>query len=191
VPGVHSVRLYQVQIPLRRPFKHAVAERAVADNVVCQVTLDDGTEGWGEGVPRGYVTGETPETCFREFSQRGRGLLACRAETLDELIGWLNDRTLTSEATAAGPPPVGRTDEASRYLPYAYRCACETALLDAFGHALHFSLSDVVTRVARPDDLQPRPFVQYSAVISSAVNLSTTQASIAFRAWINDSAAPF
>ncbi len=168
MPGVHSVRLYQVQIPLRRRFKHAVAERAVADNVVCQVTLDDETEGWGEGVPRGYVTGETPETCFREFSHWGRALLGCRAETLDELIGWLNDHTLTSEATGPGPPSAGHTEQARRYLPYAYWCACETALLDAFGHALRFSLSDVVTRVAEPDDLQPSPFVQYSAVISSA-----------------------
>jgi len=167
VPRVHSVRLYQVQIPMRRRFKHAVAERAVADNVVCLVTLDDGTEGWGEGVPRRYVTGETPETCFQEFIRRGRDLLGCRAEAPEELVAWLDEHALTSDGgdTGSQPPAEGRPGR--RYLPHAYWCACETALLDAFGRALGFSLSDVVRWVAHEDDLHPSRFVQYSAVISS------------------------
>lgn len=163
MPRVHSVRLHHVRIPLRRPFKHAAARRAVADNVVCLVTLKDGTEGWGEGVPRSYVTGETPQTCFEEFGRRGRQLLPCAADSLEELLAWLQEHALSLVGPSA--PALG-----SRYVPHAYWSACETALLDAFGHALGFSVSDAVARLARPEDLrpQPMPMVQYSAIISSS-----------------------
>jgi len=163
VPRVSSVRLYHVRIPLRRPFKHAAAERAVADNIVCRVTLEDGAEGWGEGVPRRYVTGETPQTCFEEFDRRGRRLLECTADSLDELLGWLQAHALPLVASASAGPSAAQP----RYVPHAYWCACETALLDAFGHALGFSLSEAVARLARPEDIRPHPMVQYSAVISS------------------------
>lgn len=164
---VQSVRFHEVQVPLRRPFRHAAAERAVTDNILCQVTLEDGTEGWGEGLPRDYVTGESADSCFAEFHHRGRELLDCRADSLPELVTWLDAHSpLTSpaEGSSAGTAHV---PGGSRYVPHAYWCACETALLDAFGRTLGFSLTDVVGYVARAEDLQPKPFVQYSAVLST------------------------
>ena len=171
MPAVQSVSLHQVQIPLRRPFRHAAAERAVTDNILCQVTLDDGTEGWGEGLPRTYVTGENTDTCFAEFGRRGPELLDCRADSLAELVTWLD---LHSPLGPAAVPP-GRAAPAGprpntagpRYLPYACWCALETAVLDAFGRSLRFSLTDVVGHVAGAEALQPKPFVQYSAVLST------------------------
>src|SRR5262245_48232093 len=56
---VTSVCLSHVQVPMLAPFAHAKARRAATDNVVCCVQLSDGPRGFGEGVPRSNVTGET------------------------------------------------------------------------------------------------------------------------------------
>src|SRR5947209_109268 len=57
--GPRSIDLHHVRVPLKKPIKHASFERADSDNLVVRVTLADGTQGFGEGVPRSYVTGET------------------------------------------------------------------------------------------------------------------------------------
>ena len=48
-----------VRIPLRRKVTHASHTRTETDNVVVRCVLSDGSVGFGEGVPRDYVTGET------------------------------------------------------------------------------------------------------------------------------------
>src|SRR3982074_1230030 len=50
---------YHVRIPLRKAIKHASHSRTETDNVLVRCVLDDKSEGFGEGVPRDYVTGET------------------------------------------------------------------------------------------------------------------------------------
>src|ERR1700736_5365862 len=62
--GPRSIDLYHVLVPLKKPIKHASYERSSSDNFVVRVTLGDGTVGYGEGVPRSYVTGETIATSF-------------------------------------------------------------------------------------------------------------------------------
>jgi hypothetical protein len=46
---------YHVRIPLVRPIRYASHARTSTDNLVVRCVLDDGTEGFGEGVPRDYV----------------------------------------------------------------------------------------------------------------------------------------
>src|SRR5208282_2657954 len=64
--GVKIVELtaYHVRIPLRRPIQHASHTRSETDNLIVRCTLADGTFGFGEGVPREYVTGETIESAL-------------------------------------------------------------------------------------------------------------------------------
>ena len=56
---VAELTAYHVRIPLRKPIRHASHTRDSTDNVLIRCVLDDKTEGFGEGVPREYVTGET------------------------------------------------------------------------------------------------------------------------------------
>ncbi|MBI5722825.1 MAG: hypothetical protein HZA50_02620 [Planctomycetes bacterium] len=58
--GTEPVRLeiYQTAIPMRT-FEHAAARRDVAEAVVVRMEFSDGRCGWGETLPRQYVTGET------------------------------------------------------------------------------------------------------------------------------------
>ena len=56
---IESLTLYHLTVPLRKPFRHATQERATSENFLVGVKLSEGVEGFGEGVPREYVTGET------------------------------------------------------------------------------------------------------------------------------------
>src|SRR5438128_1961657 len=66
---VKEITAWQVRIPLKKPIQHASHTRTETDNVVIRVVLDDGTEGFGEGVPREYVTGETIESALALLKQ--------------------------------------------------------------------------------------------------------------------------
>src|SRR5215469_264998 len=68
VVRIVGLRLYRVVVPLKRVVKHASFERSSSENLVVRVELDDGSIGYGEGVPRSYVTGETVDTAFELLS---------------------------------------------------------------------------------------------------------------------------
>ena len=52
-----------------RSFEHAAASRDTAEAVVVRLELADGTVGWGETLPRPYVTGETLDTVPRDIER--------------------------------------------------------------------------------------------------------------------------
>ena len=54
---ITRIDVLMAQLPFRFAFGHALAERRSSENVYVKVTLDDGHVGFGEGVPRDYVTG--------------------------------------------------------------------------------------------------------------------------------------
>lgn len=56
--SIKAIESFQVTLPFRFAFGHSLATRRDSTNVIVRVTLDDGTQGYGEGVPRDYVTGE-------------------------------------------------------------------------------------------------------------------------------------
>src|SRR2546421_5634845 len=62
---VAELTAYHVRIPLRKTIRHASHSRQSSENLVVRCVLEDGTEGFGEGVPREYVTGETAESAVR------------------------------------------------------------------------------------------------------------------------------
>ena len=66
---------------LRKAIRHASHTRSDSDNLVVRCLLDDGTVGYGEGVPRDYVTGETLEKSLTmlEATDLTGQLPACRS----------------------------------------------------------------------------------------------------------------
>src|SRR5438309_818634 len=78
---VRELTAWQVRVPLKKPIQHASHTRTQTDNIVVRCVLDDGTEGYGEGVPRDYVTGETVESALRllERSDLPAQLDECRS----------------------------------------------------------------------------------------------------------------
>jgi len=127
---IRYVRIYPLSIPLRKAFRHAAHVRHYADPLVVQVELSDGTLGYGETLPRPYVTGETVESVIETISQMMlEELLAfrpgCFADALEQ-INALPDR-----------------DE-SGVVVNAARAAVELALLDAYSRHYHKPLSEAV-----------------------------------------------
>ncbi len=65
--NVRSLTIRVLDIPFVDRFKHSMKDRGASDAMVATVMLDDGTIGYGEGLPRSYVTGETTETVVEQI----------------------------------------------------------------------------------------------------------------------------
>jgi muconate cycloisomerase len=147
---------FHVRIPLRRPVRHASHARTSTDNLVIRCVLDDKTEGFGEGVPREYVTGETIDFALDLLrkSDLARQLTPCR----DFADG-------VAQAERLLLAPVEGDDRNCQ--GNAARCALELAVLDAYGRRFGQPLSSVTPLLAG-DLYQPRPWVRYSGAIFGA-----------------------
>src|SRR5438105_10693562 len=111
-----------IRIPLRRKVTHASHVRTETDNVVVRCILSDGSVGFGEGVPRDYVTGETIDFALDLLrrSDLGSQLSAC--------LDFVQAVHLAERLRLAPVPGDDRMIRGN-----AARCAVELAVLDAFG----------------------------------------------------------
>lgn len=152
--ALRSLELFHVAVPLKTRIKHASHERTTSDNLVVRVTLRDGHAGYGEGVPRPYVTGETIESCFATLAAYDWGRLLGDPNNFKEVVESL--RSLHLERPEPDPRDM-RTNAA--------RCAIELAILDAYGRRFGQSIAEVVRRAA-PGNTFPTPqSVRYSGAI--------------------------
>ncbi len=147
---------YHVRIPLRKAIKHASHSRTETDNVVVRCVLDDRTEGFGEGVPRDYVTGETIDSVLALL--KGSDLPA----QLDDCRDFPAAVALAERLRLAPVPGDERQCQGN-----AARCAVELAILDAYGRAFRSPLREV-TRLLAPELCTPRDWVRYSGAITSS-----------------------
>ena len=158
---VVAVEVCTADLPFRFSFEHALAERGSSINVYVKVTLADGTVGFGEGVPRSYVTGETPEAALDAVHQRYAPALVGRKLTEpDDVPGALDDAAAAATASAAAAAPPG-----------AAWCALELALLDAAGHRFGLPVSHWLGPVQAPTVTYDAvlPFARTAAVAPLAV----------------------
>src|SRR5438874_2536724 len=153
---VVELTAYHIRIPLKRAVKHASHTRTDTDNVVIKCVLSDRSQGFGEGLPRDYVTGETIDSVFDLLK---RSDLAAQMESCRDFAAAL----VLAERFQLAPVP----GDARHCAGNAARCAVELAMLDAFGHAFGEPLSLVAQRLA-PELYQPRDRVQYSGIIASS-----------------------
>ncbi len=113
---------FLVRLPLRLSVRHALASRRESLNLVVRLRDEEGNEGWGEGVPRDYVTGEAAETSFAHLAQV---LLPSLIGTVIEEPGEL----LPALAGLLAPTPGTQT----------CCCAAELALFDLAGRSFNRS----------------------------------------------------
>jgi L-Ala-D/L-Glu epimerase len=122
---IASIGLHHVAVPLRKPIRHASHERTTSDNLVVRVTLRDGQNGYGEGVPRPYVTGETIESTFATLRSFDWARYFGRPGDFAEVVHRLEALNILETED----DPRGMAGNAAR-------CALELAVLDAYGR--HF-----------------------------------------------------
>ncbi|NLF33038.1 MAG: hypothetical protein GX591_19405 [Planctomycetes bacterium] len=110
-----ALDIFRTSLPMRA-FQHAAADRRTAEAIVVRLHLADGRAGWGEALPRPYVTGETLDSVVDDLRGIFWPLLArCRNEAeLREAV--LNLPCLDDQRVIT-----------------AARCAVELAVLGAYG----------------------------------------------------------
>ncbi len=140
MPRVSRFELMSVDLPFRRAFRHAAAARTSSESLFVKCVTDTGAVGFGECLPRAYVTGETRDDAF---------VLLWRA-ILPELIGMEFSSLADVQQFLAGSD--GRAPHLAAW------CAVDLALLDAFGRAFQ-----VPVRLGETVGVCPR----YSAVVSA------------------------
>jgi muconate cycloisomerase len=168
---VKEIIAWHVRIPLKKPIQHASHTRTETDNIVVRVTLDNGTTGFGEGVPRDYVTGETVDSVLTLLKE------SKLAEQI-EACATFHSALINIEQLRLNPV----TGDDRGCQSNAARCAMEIALLDAFGKHFNHPVSDVTKLMAHDDLFEPKEHVRYSTAITSAEGMKARFA--AWKMWI-------
>lgn len=131
-------------IPFRFSFRHALRARAEGDSVLVVLTDEEGRQGFGEGAPRDYVTGETSDGATRAIDEElAPRLLGRRYGSFEELRAALE--------RAAADLPRDR---------HAAFCALELALLDLGGKVFDVCAGEVLGPVRKDA-------ITYSGILSA------------------------
>jgi L-alanine-DL-glutamate epimerase-like enolase superfamily enzyme len=126
VATISALDIYAVDLPFRAPFRHAAASRDSSESLFLRVQLDDGAEGWGETLPRRYVSSETREGAFALLRDRLSPALIGRSfSSLGEVRAFLE--CCDGKAPADWIEPA--VPQSSAW------CAVDLALLDALGRS--------------------------------------------------------
>jgi L-Ala-D/L-Glu epimerase len=150
---------YHVQIPLKTKIRHASYTRRMTDSVVVRCRLSDGTEGWGEGLPREYVTGETIDSAFELLRATPLALqLGAELESPEAAIEVCEKFELTRPES-----------DPRNCFGNSIRCAVELSILDAVCRASGLPLSAITSLFGPTAGIRKKQDkVQYSAVITSS-----------------------
>lgn len=154
--NIREIVAFVLRVPLKTRITHASHTRTDTDNIIVRVTLADGTIGWGEGVPREYVTGESAASAIAVLQQSDlQGQLhGCR--DFPQALAMI-------ERLHTAPQP----GDNRNINGHAARCAVELALLDAYGRLYGEPLCNI-PKYLTPSLYEFRDRVQYSGVITSA-----------------------
>jgi muconate cycloisomerase len=126
MPTVTELQLYAVDLPFKVAFRHAAAARTSSESLFLRARLDNGIEGWGEALPRAYVSGEGREPAFALLRDTILPALVGRSfGSLAEAVSFLEKCDGKAPAEWVHPE-VPQT---------AAWCSVDLALLDAFGRA--------------------------------------------------------
>jgi len=131
------------QLRFRMAVAHGLATRFHSDNIYIALRSDSGASGYGEGVPRSYVTGETPESVLAAAPVLLEPLIRRKFSSPEEVVAALEEAARLETGSACP----------------AARCAVELALLDLAGRHWGIPVSSILG-LSRND----RPLV-YSLVV--------------------------
>ncbi|MEZ6133060.1 MAG: enolase C-terminal domain-like protein [Planctomycetaceae bacterium] len=172
---IRSLEAFEVPIKLRKPIRHASHVRDHNDTLFVRCELQSGHVGWGEGLARTYVTGESIDSVWRHLTATRFDRLAdARVSVPSDFVALWDGFSLADVEPDAGII-------ARECFGQSVRCALELALLDAFCQAVECSVSDFLKSLPEAVGLRAtRNDVRYSGVITS-VSDRTSQYRAAFK----------
>jgi L-alanine-DL-glutamate epimerase-like enolase superfamily enzyme len=132
MPTITEFQLYAVDLPFKTAFRHAAAARTTSESLFLRVGLDSGVGGWGEALPRAYVSGESRQDAFALLHDQVLPALVGRTfQSLPEVVSFL-------EKCDGKAPPASVHPDVPQTSAW---CCVDLALLDAFGRAFGHSVS--------------------------------------------------
>ncbi|MEI8383547.1 MAG: enolase C-terminal domain-like protein [Planctomycetota bacterium] len=155
---VTELTVHHVHIPFRKRVKHASHARVDTESLVVRCQLSDGTVGWGEGLPREYVTGETIDTAWSMLHATDLPRQLARSWTgIAEAIRTLDQFQLTRP----------NSDDRDCF-GNSVRCAIEISILDAVCRVERRPLSSVTELLPETMAIRSRSeSARYSAVFTA------------------------
>jgi L-Ala-D/L-Glu epimerase len=157
MPRVTDLRLFAVDLPFKVAVRHAAATRTSSESLFLRVRLDNGAEGWGESLPRAYVSGESREQAFDLLRDTILPALAGHSfRSLSEAVSYL-------EKCDGKAPPEWVRPEVPQTSAW---CSVDLALLDAFGKAAGEPAGPAVTDGQAPAATGVERY-RYSGVVSA------------------------
>ena len=171
---IAELSTFIVQLPLRREIRHASAARNSSQNLLIRCRLRDGTEGWGEGVPRPYVTGETADGALEQLKET-----PLKPQLTGDCHNWTDVLDRCDQFQLARP----RDDPRDCY-GNALRCAIELSVLDAYGRLFGDPLSAVTGLFEPARSIRSvRQHVRYSTTITMATHRAESLSAAKMRAF--------
>ena len=153
---------YHVRIPLKHKVRHASHAREETDSVVVRCELDNGAIGWGEGLPRPYVTGETIDHVWSVIAESD--LARQFAQPFDNLTQAIKLTDQIKLKVSDGD----RTFVERGCFGNSARCAIELSLLDAATRSEGVPLSRITELLPEAFAIrESRSQVRYSGAITA------------------------
>ena len=153
---------YHVRIPLKHKVRHASHAREETDSVVVRCELDNGAIGWGEGLPRPYVTGETIDNVWSVIAESD--LARQLAQPFDNLTQAIKLTDQIKLKVSDGD----RTFVERGCFGNSARCAIELSLLDAATRSEGVPLSRITELLPEAFAIrESRSQVRYSGAITA------------------------
>lgn len=163
--GIARFELFSVDLPFRKPFAHAAAVRTTSESLMLKCVTTSGQTGFGECLPRDYVSGETRDGVFELLAVKILPRLKEKKfASFDEVLAFL--RECDGKAPPDWVPPhIQQT---------AAWAAVDLALLDAFGREFQAPV-ELVPGAALPPDFR------YSVVFSATPGFKFVKTAIVSR----------
>lgn len=159
---IHRITAFQVPIALRKPVRHASHERFVNDTLIIRCVMNDGSVGWGEGLPRTYVTGESIETTWRHLEATDFSPL--REQTFSDTVQLATAIDQFRLAEVKPDPGI----QVRECFGNSVRCALELAILDAACRVEDISIGQLIQKLPGTEMVvSARDEVFYSGAITS------------------------
>ena len=150
---VKKIDILEVELPFREAFRHASRKRQSSGSVFVKIYLENGIIGYGEALPREYVTGESTGSVREKLDHELKSLLGTEFSSLKEAAEF-----------------------SRKYdgLKGAAKCAAELAVLDVLGRYFGESISSVLGERLTDE-------VFYSGVVSAGSVPSAVKDAVRFK----------
>jgi L-Ala-D/L-Glu epimerase len=169
MPTVTELQLFAVDLPFKTAFRHAAAARTTSESLFLRMALDSGVDGWGEALPRAYVSGESRQGAFALLrDQVLPALVGRRFQSLPEVVSFL-------EKCDGKAPPEWVAPDVPQTSAW---CCVDLALLDAFGRAF----GDPASPSGQPPEGALERY-RYSGVVSAGQGWSYAKSLLKMRAY--------